>query len=201
MWSFVMITYLKNKTYIQCFFDHFHMALLCYIVLLLCYHDLHTLKKSSSHTVLYLCFIWYVVDLYSSFPVYWPIKMLYNICHIHPFTHTLIHWWQRLPCKVPAAHQEQFWVQYLAQVHFNMQLSSAWGSPSTPWPTAALYKGTRLKKQNSKKPSWGPFLFMSHPWVSMFHFLASAGSKRQFANMNKHEQTWTNSCCYHSQNE
>ena len=30
------------------------------------------------------------------------------------------HWWQRLPCKVPTAHQEQFGVQYLAQGHFDM---------------------------------------------------------------------------------
>ena len=36
------------------------------------------------------------------------------------------HWWQRPPCKVLTAHQEQFGVQYLAQGHFCMQLSSAW---------------------------------------------------------------------------
>ena len=36
------------------------------------------------------------------------------------------HWWQRPSCKVPTAHQEQFGVQYLAQGHFDMQLSSAW---------------------------------------------------------------------------
>ena len=35
------------------------------------------------------------------------------------------HWWQRPPCKEPTAHQEQFGVQYLAQGHFDMQLSSA----------------------------------------------------------------------------
>ena len=35
------------------------------------------------------------------------------------------HWWQRLPCKVPTAHQEQFGVQNLAQGHFYMQLCSA----------------------------------------------------------------------------
>ena len=29
-------------------------------------------------------------------------------------------------CKVPAVYQEQFGVQYRAQGHFNMQLSSAW---------------------------------------------------------------------------
>ena len=38
------------------------------------------------------------------------------------------HRWQRLPCKVPTAHQEQFGVQYLAQGHVNMQLSSTQGS-------------------------------------------------------------------------
>ena len=34
-------------------------------------------------------------------------------CHIHPFTHTFIHWWQKLPCKGPSAHREQFWFQIL----------------------------------------------------------------------------------------
>ena len=34
------------------------------------------------------------------FPVYRPLQVLYS-CHIHPFTHTFTHWWQRLPCKVP----------------------------------------------------------------------------------------------------
>ena len=32
-------------------------------------------------------------------------------------SYTFIHWWQRLPCKVPTAHQEQFGLQYLAQEH------------------------------------------------------------------------------------
>ena len=35
---------------------------------------------------------------------------------------------QRPPCKVPAAKQQQVGVQYLAQGHFHMQLSSARGS-------------------------------------------------------------------------
>ena len=48
------------------------------------------------------------------------------------FTHTFIHWWRRLPCKVPAAHQEQFGFQFLAQGHFNMQLSSARIQTSNP---------------------------------------------------------------------
>ena len=34
--------------------------------------------------------------------------VLHNTCHIYPFTHTFIHWWRRLPCKAPPAHQEQF---------------------------------------------------------------------------------------------
>ena len=38
------------------------------------------------------------------FSVYRPLTALCNTCHIHPF----ILWWQRLPCKVPTAHQEQF---------------------------------------------------------------------------------------------
>ena len=66
-----------------------------------------------------------VLHFYSAFTVYWLLKVLYNTCHIHPFTHTFIHWWQMLPRKVPAAHQEQFGVQYLAQGHFNMQLGGA----------------------------------------------------------------------------
>ena len=38
------------------------------------------------------------------------LKLLYNTCQIHPF----IHWRQKLPCKAPTAHQEQFGVQYAA---------------------------------------------------------------------------------------
>ena len=43
---------------------------------------------------------------------------------------------------------------------------------------------------------------MGHLWVSMFHFLASAGSKWQFANTNKHEQlpsTCLNWTCFDMQ--
>ena len=28
------------------------------------------------------------LHLYSAFPVHWPLIVLYNTCHIHPFTHT-----------------------------------------------------------------------------------------------------------------
>ena len=52
-------------------------------------------------------------------------NLFYNTCQIQPFTFTFIHWWQRLPCKVPTAHQEQFGVQYLAQGFFDMQLGEA----------------------------------------------------------------------------
>ena len=55
-------------------------------------------------------------------PVHWPLKTLYNTHQIHPFTNTLIHWWLRLPCKVPTAHQEQSGVQYHVQGFFSMQL-------------------------------------------------------------------------------
>ena len=67
------------------------------------------------------------LHFYGAVPVYWPLEALYNTCQIHPFTYTFIHWhwWQRLPCKVPAAHQEQVGVQYLAQRHFNTQLGGA----------------------------------------------------------------------------
>ena len=48
------------------------------------------------------------------------------------------HWWQRLPCKVPTAHHEQFGVQFIAQEHFNMQLGRAriqtGDLPITRWP-------------------------------------------------------------------
>lgn len=40
------------------------------------------------------------LHFHSAFPVNWPVKALYNTCCIHPFTHTLIHWWQRQPCQV-----------------------------------------------------------------------------------------------------
>ena len=43
-----------------------------------------------------------------------------------------LHWWQRPPCKVPTAHQEQVGVQYLAQGHFDIQLSPELGfEPAT----------------------------------------------------------------------
>ena len=31
--------------------------------------------------------------LYSTCPVRHSFKALHNVCHIHPFTHTFIHWW------------------------------------------------------------------------------------------------------------
>ena len=65
------------------------------------------------------------LHFYSAFPVYWTHKALYNTCQIHLFTNTFIHWWQRLPCKVSTAHQEQFGVQYLVQGHFGMLLGGA----------------------------------------------------------------------------
>ena len=46
-----------------------------------------------------------------------------------------LHWWQSPPCKVPTAHQEQFRVQYLAQGHFEMQLSSAQSWDWNQWPS------------------------------------------------------------------
>lgn len=33
-------------------------------------------------------------------------KHFYSTYLIHPFTYTFIHWWQRLPCKVPTAQKE-----------------------------------------------------------------------------------------------
>ena len=60
------------------------------------------------------------LHFYSTFPVYWPLKPLYITCHIHPFTHTFIHWWhgQRLPCMVPTCSSG---AQYLTQRCFDMQ--------------------------------------------------------------------------------
>ena len=45
--------------------------------------------------------------------------------HTHTHTHTHTHRWRRRPCRAPAAHQEQFGVQYLARGHFDMQLGGA----------------------------------------------------------------------------
>ena len=45
------------------------------------------------------------MDFYGTFPVYWPLKALYNSfthSHKHPYR------WQRLPFKMPTAHQDQF---------------------------------------------------------------------------------------------
>ena len=53
------------------------------------------------------CILWMDLHFYSAFPVYWPLKGLYSTCHIRPVTHTFIHWWQMLPCKVPTAHRDQ----------------------------------------------------------------------------------------------
>ena len=49
------------------------------------------------------------------------------------------HWWQRLPCKLPTAHQEQFGAQYLAQGHFGMQLSVVWSWDLNQQPSNLLY--------------------------------------------------------------
>ena len=55
---------------------------------------------------------WMDLHCYSTSPVHWLLKALYNTCLIHPVTHKFIHWWQRLPCKVPTDHQEQFGVAH-----------------------------------------------------------------------------------------
>ena len=72
------------------------------------------------------------LHFYSTFPVYWPLKVLYNTCQLHPFTHThkhtFTHWWWRLPCNMPTAHQGQFGVPYLAQGYFHMQQRGIWTS-------------------------------------------------------------------------
>ena len=44
-------------------------------------------------------------------------------------------WWRRPPCKVPATHQEQSGVQYLAEGHFDMQISSAQSWDLNQWPS------------------------------------------------------------------
>ena len=62
------------------------------------------------------------LHFYCTFLVYWPLSALQHFMsgHIHPFTHTFTQWRQRLPRKVPTAHQEQFGVQCRAQWHFDM---------------------------------------------------------------------------------
>ena len=45
------------------------------------------------------------------------------------------HRWQRLPCKMPTAHQEQFGVQYLAQGHYDKQLCSVQSWDLNQWPS------------------------------------------------------------------
>ena len=55
-------------------------------------------------------------------------------------------WWQRPPRKVPAAHQEQFGVQYLAQGHFDMQLSSARPALPAEPQTPQLYPNVPQKE-------------------------------------------------------
>ena len=65
----------------------------------------------------WLCNDLWQMDLYFYSAFSSLLNVFCNICHIHPFTHTFTHWWQRLLCKVPSAHQEQCGVQR----HFYMQ--------------------------------------------------------------------------------
>ena len=64
------------------------------------------------------------------------------VTHSHTHTHTHIHWWQRPPCKVPTAQQDQFGVQFSAGGHFDMQLAEPWIStcdlPVTTQPALPL---------------------------------------------------------------
>ena len=66
-----------------------------------------------------------VLHFYRGFPVYWPLKALYNTCHIHPFTHTFIHWYRSPPCKAPTAQptiaQGTIWGSVFCTGHFDMQ--------------------------------------------------------------------------------
>ena len=92
--------------------------------------------NSSSQIVFLKMEWWMYLHFFGTVPVYWPFKALYNTCHINPFKHTFIHWCQRLPCKVPAAHQEQFEVQNRAQFEpatFRLL------DDSTSWATAVIF--------------------------------------------------------------
>ena len=71
---------------------------------------------------------------------------------------------QRPPCKVPAAKQQQVGVQYLAQGHFHMQLSSARGSwdlpitsrPALPAPRFCFSERKDLSRTFLFKPLFKP---------------------------------------------
>ena len=93
------------------------------------------------------------------FPVYWPLKVLKNTCHIH--THR---WW---PCKAPIAHQEQFGVQYLAQGHVSTQLPGAriWTSnlPITRQPALPTEPQPLSYTEINKTIIWQTFLKWSVP--------------------------------------
>lgn len=65
----------------------------------------------------WLCNDLWQMDLYFYSAFSSLLNVFCNTWHIYPFTHTVTHWWQRLLCKVPSAHQEQCGVQR----HFNMQ--------------------------------------------------------------------------------
>ena len=49
---------------------------------------------------------------------------------IHPFTHIIIHWWQRIPCKVPLDWWPSTYTQTQFRVscprYFNMQPAGVW---------------------------------------------------------------------------
>lgn len=79
---------------------------------------LHKISKNDKntasillHCVLRLCKmskLCHFIQVNGAFPVYWPPKAPYNLCHIHTF----IIWWQKQPTV---------WVQHLARGCFSVQ--------------------------------------------------------------------------------
>ena len=81
------------------------------------------------------------------------------------FTHTFMHWWQRLPRKVPTAHQEQFGVQYLAQGCFDMQPGGARDSSQRPSECWTTRSASWAAAKEPKKPFYFDF-FEAHCFVN-----------------------------------
>ena len=80
-----------------------------------------------------------------------------------------LRWWQRLWCKLHIRSNFGFSILYLAQVHFNMQLSSAWNWDLnrnlliTSRPALPTELQPPFKTNNDGIFSWNPFL--SWQWI------------------------------------
>lgn len=117
------------------------------------------------------------LHFYSRFPVYWPLKVLYNTRHIHPFIHTLM----AEAVMQGVDHQEQFVAQYVAQGYFHMQPGESNLFPSDYWTTHSASWATATQRLTAQLFYFLPSL-LSHilRWWRLWHtflkiWLSSSG--------------------------